>query len=314
MARLVLQQPGEICTNADKGEHSLLHPKDDSELQDVLGWFSDYPVGEYYTEAIRNSIDYVLDGGRTGRFDLLSPEVHPGERASVGAKLEYEVLRIFNLSKAKPLDTLIARAPVDIKATVGDNWAIPTEAHCQLCICTQIRLKENRHRSWLVRAHRSWLYRGKGNKDRKRGLAVHARDHWSVPLYDWANLPVNPLRYLTEEQADEVLAKKPGQVKRLLKMFEYLEGHVIPRNSILTVGAGKDDPVRRAREARGEAERTGRILLCGDWVESRNIAAARGISLRPGEWLALSIDDAIKLNKESASQTTIAEPEPSQLF
>lgn len=30
-------------------------------------------------------------------------------------------------------------------------------------------------------------------------------------------------------------------------MFQYLEGRVIPRNVIMTVGAGKDDPVRRAR-------------------------------------------------------------------
>nr|WP_237530196.1 NaeI family type II restriction endonuclease [Streptomyces sp. SID3915] len=252
-----------------------------------MAWFSNYPVGELYTEAIRNSIDYVLDGGRTGRFNLMSPDVHPGERASVGAKLEYEVLRVFDLPKSRPLDTLIAGTPVDIKATIGDNWAIPTEAHCHLCICTQIQIKNNRHRSWLVRTHRSWLYRGKGNKDGKRGLAVDARNNWSVPLYDWEPLPVNPLRYLTEEQASLVLAKKPGQVKRLLKMFHFLEGHIIPRNVILTVGAGNDDPMRRARQARDEAGKEGLTILCGDWVESREQAAARGITLRSGEWIAL---------------------------
>ncbi|MFE3737432.1 NaeI family type II restriction endonuclease [Streptomyces sp. NPDC059134] len=288
MARLVLQKPGEICTNTDSGEHVLLKPEDDPEVQAVASWFGNKPVGEYYTEAIRNSIDYVLDGGRTGRFDLLSPDVHPGERASVGAKLEYEVLRIFNLPKVKPLDTLITDAPVDIKATVGDNWSIPSEAHCQLCICTQIQLKKNRHRSWLVRAHRSWLYRGKGNKDGKRGLAVYARDHWSVPLYDWTHLPINPLRFLTPEQASLVLAEKPGQTKRLLMMFRFLEGRIIPRNVILTVGAGKGDPMRRARQARDAAAREGLTLLCGDWVESREEAAALGIALRSGEWLALS--------------------------
>ncbi|MFD8916193.1 NaeI family type II restriction endonuclease [Streptomyces sp. NPDC059569] len=291
MAQLVLQQPGEICTKTDEGEHLLLKPEDDTELQGVLSWFSGQPVGDLYTEAIRNAIDYVLDGGRTGRFDLMSSDVHPGERASVGAKLEYEVLRIFDLPKAKPLDTLIASSPVDIKATVGSNWAIPTEAQCQLCICTQIQLKNNRHRSWLVRTHRSWLYRGKGNKDGKRGLAVHARDHWSVPLYDWTSLPVNPLRFLTEEQAAQVLAKKPGQVKRLLMMFRFLEGRVIPRNVILTVGAGNDDPMRRARQARDAAAQEGLTVLCGDWVESRDAAAARGISLRAGEWIALPHTD-----------------------
>lgn len=287
MARLILQAPGELCVNAEAGEHQLLTPEDDTELQSVASWLTDRPVAEFYTDAIRNSIDYVLDGGRTGRFDLLSPKVHPGERASVGAKLEYEVLRIFGLPKAKPLDTLISGAPVDIKATVGDNWAIPTEAHCQLCICTQIQLKKSRHKSWLVRAHTSWLYRGKGNKDQKRGLAVHARENWSVPLYDWTDLPINPLGYLTEDQAAQVLAKKPGQVERMLKLFRFLEGHIIPRNVFLTVGAGKQDPMRRARQLRDRAAEEGLTVLCGTWVDSRDQAAARGITLRPGEWIAL---------------------------
>lgn len=287
MTRLILQAPGEICANTFVGDHQLLSPEDDVELQSVASWLAERPVAEFYTDAIRNSIDYVLDGGRTGRFDLLSPKVHPGERASVGAKLEYEVLRMFGLPKAKPLDTLISGEPVDIKATVGDNWAIPTEAHCQLCICTQIQIKKSRHKSWLVRAHTSWLYRGKGNKDQKRGLAVHARENWSVPLYDWTDLPVNPLGYLTEDQAEQVLAKKPGQVERMLKLFRFLEGHIIPRNVFLTVGAGKQDPMRRARQLRDRAALEGLTVLCGTWVESRDQAAARGITLRPGEWIAL---------------------------
>ncbi|MFB7589586.1 NaeI family type II restriction endonuclease [Streptomyces sp. NPDC056169] len=281
MARLVLQEPGDLCANRDVGDHVLLDPADDSEAQSVLTWLRERPVAHIYTESVRNSIDYVLDGGRTGRFDLRSPEVHPGERASVGAKLEYEVLRSFSLSKTKPLDTHIAGVPVDIKATVGSNWAIPAEAHCQLCLCTQIQLKNNRHRTWLVRTHRSWLYRGKGNNDGKRGLAVEARERWSVPLYDWAPLPVNPLQYLPEEVAHQVLAEKPGQVERLLIMFRALEGRVIPRNTLLTV-ARSHDPMRRARDVKKAAAAEGMTLLCG-----RDAGAARGISLQAGEWIAI---------------------------
>lgn len=290
MPKLVLPELGEYCTNTKAPEHRLVGPQEDMDLQSVSSWFSKYPVGDFYTEAIGNSIDYVLDGGRTGRFDLQLPTVHTGERASVGAKLEYEVMRVFKLPKTKPLDSTINGIPVDFKATITRNWAIPSEAHCQICVCTRIDLSKNRHRTYLVRAHRSWLHEGE-NRDGKRGLAAHARDLWSLPLYDWTPLPVNPLRYLTESQADEVLAPKPGQVKRLLKMFQYLEGLVIPRNVIMTVGAGKDDPVRRARETRPLAVEMGLEILCGDWVESRDIAAARGVRLRPGEWLALRTGD-----------------------
>ncbi|WP_190344442.1 NaeI family type II restriction endonuclease [Streptomyces venezuelae] len=288
--RLVLQEPGEICTNTDLGTHLLSCPEDDAELQAVLGWLRLRDVSGLYTRAIANSVDYVLDGARTGRYDLLSPDVHPGERASVGAKLEYEVLRSLGLPKTRPLDTVITAVPVDIKATVGANWAIPAEAHCQLCICTQIELGRSRHRSWLVRAHRSWLYRGKGNRDGKRGLAAHAREHWSVPLYEWTPLPVNPLTRLTPEQASRVLAKRPGQEQRFTMMFQYLAGHVIPRSVIATVGAGHHDPVRRARNIRKKLAQDGLVLLCGKFPEQRDLAAAQKITLGPEDWVALRMD------------------------
>ncbi|MFJ3879485.1 NaeI family type II restriction endonuclease [Streptomyces sp. NPDC090077] len=289
--RLVLQGPGELCTNTERGEHVLLAPSDDTDAQAVLGWLRSFDVAGLYTGAIANSVDYVLDGARTGRYDLLSTDVHPGERASVGAKLEYEVLRSFSLPKEPPLDTRIAKVPVDIKATVGANWAIPSEAHCQLCICTQIQLGRNRHRSWLVRAHRSWLYRGKGNKDGKRGLAVDAREQWSIPLYDWTPLPVNPLTRLTAEEAALVLAKRPGQEHRFAMMFRYLEGQVIPRSVIATVGAGRHDPLRRARNIRRRLAQDGLTLLCGKWRDQQDLAAAYKITLGPEDWVALRLEE-----------------------
>ncbi|MCX5198389.1 NaeI family type II restriction endonuclease [Streptomyces sp. NBC_00249] len=288
--RLVLHEPGEICSNADADQHILRTPAEDSGLQAVLDGLRPYDVAGLYTGAIANAIDYVLDGARTGRYDLLSPDVHPGEKASVGAKLEYEVLRSFNLPKEPPLDTVISGVPVDFKATVGANWAIPAEAQCQLCICTQIQLGRSRHRSWLVRAHRSWLYRGSGNRDGKRGLAVHAREHWSVPLYDWTPLPVNPLTLLTAEQASRVLAKRPGQERRFSMMFNYLEGLVVPRSVIATVGAGRHDPLRRARNIRKSLARDGLTLLCGKFPEQRDLAAAHKITLGPEDWIALRME------------------------
>ena len=201
MARLDLLAPGEICTNEECWTEGRLlqHPDDDADVQAVLGQIRVHDVAAGYTKAIRESIDYVLDGARTSRFDLLSPKVHPGERASVGAKLEYEVRHVFGWKKTKPLDVLLDGIPVHLKATVGDNWAIPSEAHCRLCLCTQIQLKNQRHRTWLVRAHTSWLYRRKGKMDGRRGLSVQVRENWAVPLYVWTALPVNPLVSCSEQ-------------------------------------------------------------------------------------------------------------------
>ncbi|MFF7779477.1 NaeI family type II restriction endonuclease [Streptomyces tanashiensis] len=265
---------------------------DDAELQLVLRELDRPDLAAGFTEAIRSSIDYVLDGSRTGRFNLLSEEVHPGERASVGAKLEYEVQRVFRWKKAKPLDIEFSGVPVDLKSTVGDNWAIPTEAHCQLCICTQIRLKDNTHRSWLIRTHTSWLYRGKGNKDGKRGIAVDARHQWGVPLYDWTKLPINPLTLLTKPQAEAVFELGRGQEVRLLKLFTYLPETVIERSAILTVCAGNQDPMRRARAIKDRAAEQGVTLLCGKWIDDRIAAENHGYKLGPGDWVAIPMKSA----------------------
>ncbi|MFI8238534.1 NaeI family type II restriction endonuclease [Streptomyces sp. NPDC085866] len=269
-------------------------PSDDTELQLVLGELGKHNLADGFTEAIRSSMDYVLDGSRTGRYDLLSKDVHPGERASVGAKLEYEVQRVFKWKKSKPLDIELAGVPVDLKSTVGDNWAIPTEAHCHLCICTQMRLKDNAHRSWLIRTHTSWLYRGKGNKDGKRGIAVDARNQWGVPLYDWTRLPINPLTLLTESQAEQVFELGRGQEVRLLRLFTYLPKVVIERSVILTVCAGNQDPMRRARAIKDKAAEKGILLLCGKWVSDRTVAKGFGFDLGPGDWVAIPNESVVQ--------------------
>ncbi|MGW6941933.1 NaeI family type II restriction endonuclease [Streptomyces xanthophaeus] len=289
MGKLVLQPLGATCMNEEcRSPDGTLQPPDrDAELQRVLAELQNHDLAGGFTEAVTSSIGYVLDGARTWRFDLLAPEVHPGERASVGAKLEYEVQRVFGWKKSKPLDIDLADIPVDLKTTVGDNWAIPTEAHCHLCICTQIRLKDNRHRSWLIRTHRSWLYRGKGNKDGKRGIAVDARKQWGVPLYDWTEIPVNPLSHLTEEQRAGVFEKGTSQQDRLLRMFSYLPERVIGRNVILTVCAGNEDPMRRVRAIRARAAEQGLKLMCGTWKAEKAEAKSRGFTLGKTDWIAL---------------------------
>lgn len=296
MGRLKLQPLGSACQNEGcRSEGRVLRdPSDDRELQLVLGELGKCDLADGFTEAIRSSIDYVLDGARTGRYDLLSKDVHPGERASVGAKLEYEVQRVFKWKKSKPLDIELAGVPVDLKSTVGDNWAIPTEAHCHLCICTQMRLKDNVHRSWLIRTHTSWLYRGKGNKDGKRGIAVDARNQWGVPLYDWTQLPINPLTLLTESQADQVFEFGRGQEVRLLRLFTYLPKIVIERSVILTVCAGNQDPMRRARAIKKKAAEKGILLLCGTWVSDRNVAEGYGFTLGSGDWVAIPNESAMQ--------------------
>src|SRR5690606_8215888 len=92
------------------------------------------PLEERLTLAVNEAIEYVLDGARTWRFDLDSPDVDSDERASLGTKLQYRVLDALDLKKLPPLDTKILGIPVELKGTVRSNWMIPREGQCQICL------------------------------------------------------------------------------------------------------------------------------------------------------------------------------------
>ncbi|WP_396045963.1 NaeI family type II restriction endonuclease [Cellulomonas sp. P22] len=268
--------------------HVIVHPDDDHQLQDVFAWLTITPLERRMTQAVDEAVKYVLDGSRTGRFDLMSPDVDSDERASVGTKLQYRVLHALDLVKEPPLDTTIAGIPVELKATVHSNWMIPTEGQCEICMLVQVDSKNVRYRTFLMRTHRAWLREGK-NKDGKRGIAAAALAGYALPLLDWAPMPAEPLKLLTRAQIDVVFAPRVGQMERLTALFGYLPNTVIPRSSIETVCAGNRDPLRRARQAKELVfERFGYTVLCGTWPAERVIASERGFDISGDAWVALT--------------------------
>ena len=272
--------------------HLILDPGDDAELQAVFGWLRARPVDELLGRAVDDAVKYVLDGARTGRFDLDSPEVDSDERASVGTKLQYRVIDALGLVKERPLDTFIAGVPVDIKGTVRANWTIPKEAQCEICLLIRVDPRRDRFAAWLMRTHRRWLNNGQ-NQDTKRTITAEARDRYCLPLVEWTLLPPEPLKRLTPAQVDIVFAPRVGQRQRLAALFGFLPDTVIPRSSIETVCAGNKDALRRAREAKPDiVTRYGLEVLVGTWPEERQRAADLGFDLSGEAWVAVSPERA----------------------
>lgn len=266
----------------------LLGLDEDDELQRVWSWLVARPLTAHLTRAVDDAVRYVLDGARTGRFDLLSPEVDSDERASVGTKLQYRVLNELGLFKEPPLDTRILNIPVELKATIRSNWMIPTEGQCEISVLIQVDVARRRHRAFLMRVHRMWLNDG-ANKDGKRGIAADALAQFSLPLIDWTSLPPEPLTLLTESQLAVVFAPRVGQTTRLASLFGYLPNTVIPRSSIETVCFGNKDPMRRARQAKNAIlAGSGLEVLVGTWRADRLRAAELGFDLGVDSWVAVS--------------------------
>jgi len=281
--------PGTDClSDLRQVPHVIEAPHDDVDLQVVYGWLMLQPLPSLLTGAVHDAVEYVLDGARTWRFDLDSPEVDSDERRTVGTKLQYRVLAALGLAKEKPLDTRIMGVAVELKGTIGTTWMIPREGQCEICMLIQVDTARDRHRSFLMRTHRLWLHGGDGNQDSKRGVQAGALAAYSLRLLDWTPLPVNPLKLLTEHQREVVFAPHEGQARRLTALFGYLPEVVIPRSSILTVCANRQDPLRRARQIKEAVlEEHGLRVLCGKWPAERDEAAVRGFDISDAAWVAL---------------------------
>jgi hypothetical protein len=286
-----LAQPGDDCVSDRSGTpHRISDPADDNEIQQVLAWLRSTPFEGLMTLAVVEAIEYVLDGARTFRFDLHSPEVDSDERRTVGVKLQYRILEAFGLPKERPLDTTIVGIPVELKATIGRNWAIPREGQCEICLLTQVDSRNDRFRVFLMRTHRRWLNEGK-NQDSKRTIRADARDAFAIPVLGWATLPRNPLKALTPEQLAVVFEARVGIKRRVTALFGFLPEVVIPRVAIETVAAMARDPLRRARQAKPDVFfNHDLVVLMGTWTPQRELAARHGFDLSDDAWVAVKQD------------------------
>jgi hypothetical protein len=295
-----LPGPGAVCTNDRGGTHLIREPARDSELRDVHAWLASHPnLPELIGDAVEDAMYYVLDGWRTHRFDLLDERVDSDERRALGTKLQYHVIENFNLKKLRHPDTEIAGHGVEIKGTIGKNWAIPTEGQCGVTMLHMVDLNQGAHRTLLMRTHRSWLRAG-SNKDGKRGIRARALTEFSIDLYGTRALRPNPLKLLKRTHVDLVFGSD-GQEKRLKALFKALPSTVIPRAVILTVCANRDDPLRRVRAIKRDMYSEGLVLLCGQWVAQRTLAAELGHDLTGSAWVAVPAPAAFGYGDLSAA-------------
>jgi hypothetical protein len=139
-------------------------------------------------------------------------------------------------------------------------------------------------------------------------VQIDALNRFSVELYPWKTLPVNPLKLLTPDQRKGVFDLRDGQEKRLLRLFHYLPNIVIPRDVVLTVCAQRSDPMRRVRAIKKAALDMGIELLVGTWLTDNARAQDLGFDLAGEAWVGVHRTGPDTSRADSASRG--AEPDP----
>jgi hypothetical protein len=199
-----------------------------------------------FGDAIRRSIDEVLDGPRTGRWGF--EQLEKTEKTYVGTKLEIVLRTALDLEPGPTLDLEIYGNAVDVKWAMNSSWQIPIEAVGEICLCVGGRQDLSRFQVGVVRCDEVHLNRG-SNRDKKRTISKRGRAAMRMLVND-AAIPPNFVADMDGDLRERVMSE-PTIQRRVTRIFQELPYEPIPRGAIATIARTTGDPMRRLRADSG---------------------------------------------------------------
>ena len=234
-------------------------------------------------KGLRKSFDEVIDGPRTGRFQI--SQLEKTEKTYIGTKVEIVLRNELGLARGNVLDNLIAGVEVDTKFSLRGDWMIPREAVGQICLLITGDDNTSLASAGLLRMTPAVLSGG-ANQDSKKTISAAGKLHirW---LLNNADMPPNFLLDLDDVTRKKVLAPTSGK-QRLMALFRNVTGQIIPRSAILQVAQLQGDPLKRAREAKIPLAAQGYEVMCATYLPERARMIAHGFpDLKDDDWLSI---------------------------
>ncbi|MEU5440996.1 NaeI family type II restriction endonuclease [Streptomyces griseofuscus] len=291
------------------------------DLAPFVTWFYKQPEArERFRWALRDSLDELLDGQRTGRWAY--QHLTKTEKTYLGTAVEVNLTKEFDIDNGADLDWSIAGLDIDCKFSKDlGGWEIPMEMY--LCADHGERSGRANHAAvltWMNDDTSQWAAgivritderlrwkkeRGANgdlvrayNRDNKRKLSDGAE---SDVYWLWGgiqtDLPTNLLLQLEPETRKRILpASRLSGQERVNRLFREVQNRIIGRQTVLTV-AQQDDSPKRARDARIALRPEG-IVVLGHQGTHPHIARALELPVPiKGEWIStrlvpVSSDDA----------------------
>ncbi|MFD5127229.1 NaeI family type II restriction endonuclease [Streptomyces olindensis] len=245
------------------------------------------PTGMRFATVLRDTIDQLLNGEVTGRYDWKT--LFKTEKTHAGTLVEINLQREFEFDDGIDMDYRIAGIDVDCKYSQQfGGWMIPPEALGHLCLLVWADDSKSLWSAGLLRIRREWL-NGGNNRDLK--LTIKA-EHRNKIIWLWHNaeLPENVLLHMSSRDRELVFSHKSGQA-RLNELFRLVQARRIGRNVVRTVAQQKDymKRVRGNGGARSALQKEG-ILIMGDYASHQAIAAKLSVPVpREGEFVSVRV-------------------------
>ncbi|MFJ4988155.1 NaeI family type II restriction endonuclease [Streptomyces sp. NPDC088732] len=319
------------------------------DLAPFVEWFYNQPEArERFRWALRDSLDELLDGQRTGRWAY--QHLTKTEKTYLGTAVEVNLTKEFAIDNGTDLDWSIAGLDIDCKFSKDlGGWEIPMEMY--LCtdhgerggranhaaVVTWMNDDTSQWAAGMVRITDERLRWKKDrdangdrvrayNRDNKRKLSDGAK---SEVYWLWGglqrDLPTNLLRHLDPKARERILTaslprRRTSGQQRVNQLFREVQDRLVGRQTVLTVGQ-QDDAPKRARDARIALRPKG-IVVLGHQNSHPYVAHALGLPVPiKGEWIStllvpVSSDDArpkFSLDGQfwgRAREEELSDPEP----
>jgi hypothetical protein len=246
------------------------------------------PTGERFARTLRDTIDQLLNGEVTGRYDWKT--LFKTEKTHAGTLVEINLQREFAFDDGTKMDYRIAGVDVDCKFSQDFGaWMIPPEALGHLCLVVWADDYQTLWSAGLIRIQPE-LLNGGNNRDKKLTISARNRNRISW-LWHRATLPENVLLHLSPETRSAILSPASGQ-RRVNELFARVQRKRIGRGVVRTV-AQQHDYMARIREAKGRARTVLReqgILIVGHYESHQAIARTLGVPVpRSGELVSFRV-------------------------
>ncbi|WP_430792070.1 NaeI family type II restriction endonuclease [Actinoplanes sp. G11-F43] len=234
------------------------------------------PYGDRTGYAIREALDQIYDGQRTGRWDFT--QLLKTEKTHIGTLVEIWLQREFEFNDGLELDYNIAGADVDCKWSRNlYEWEIPEEMYSRgnkIALVVWANEYTARWASGLIRISEEVLKPRGNQRDKKRHLNDEGRRRilW---LVEGADLVKNTLLHITDPRKLELIAYATRGQTAVDNLFRELPGELVNRATVLTA-AQQVDSAKRVRDSRKRLQPDG-IVIFGHYRPHPRMAEELGL-------------------------------------
>lgn len=226
--------------------------------------------------ALREALDQIYDGQRTGRWDYT--QLSKTEKTHVGTLVEIWLQREFEFDDGEELDFSISGVDVDCKWSLNlYAWEIPLEMYTRGNKVAMVVWANEYTARWalgLIRISDDVLLPLGKQRDKKRRLNQRGRIQilWVVPGSD---LVKNTLLHIEDPHKLNAIAYATRGQTAVTNMFRELQGELVNRAAVLTA-AQQVDSAKRVRDARRQLQPEG-IVIFGHYEPHPQMAGHLGL-------------------------------------